>query len=83
MPETPIVQSSDSFVNAMKKMRDASQLFTKDLEGMQKRLDMLNKTKSSLKVDTDKAKQSLLAAEKQFAATGDALDSNGNPVSSG
>lgn len=74
MPETSIVQSSDSFVNAMKKMRDASQLFTKDLDGLQKRLDTLNKTKASLKVDTDKAKQSLMAAEKQFASTGDVID---------
>lgn len=73
MPETSIIQSQDSYLSAIKKMRDASQLFTKDLEGMQKKLDALNKTKAILTVDTDKARRSLLDAEKQFSETGDAI----------
>jgi tape measure domain-containing protein len=41
---------------------------------MQKKLNELNKTKSTLKVDTDKARQELRAAEKQFSETRDVID---------
>ena len=75
MPETSIViTATDHFSAAMKTMRDSSQHFTKDLDGMQKKLNELNKTKSTLKVDTDKARQELRAAEKQFSETGDVID---------
>ena len=74
MPETSIViTATDHFSAAMKTMRDSSQHFTKDLDGMQKKLNELNKTKSTLKVNTDKARQELRAAEKQFSETGDAI----------
>lgn len=74
MPETSIViTATDHFSAAMKTMRDSSMHFTKDLEGMQKKLNELNKTKSTLKVNTDKARQELRAAEKQFSETGDAI----------
>ena len=75
MPETSIViTATDHFSAAMKTMRDSSRHFTKDLEGMQKKLNELNKTKSTLKVDTDKARQELRAAEKQFSETRDVID---------
>ena len=74
MPETSIViTATDHFSAAMKTMRDSSRHFTKDLEGMQKRLNELNRSKSTLKVDTDKARQELQAAERQFLETGDAI----------
>ena len=74
MPETSIViTATDHFSAAMKTMRNSSMHFTKDLEGMQKKLNELNKTKSTLKVNTDKARQELRAAEKQFSETGDAI----------
>ena len=74
MPETSIViTATDHFSAAMKTMRESSQHFTKDLNGMQKKLNELNKTKSTLKVNTDKARQELRAAEKQFSETGDAI----------
>ena len=75
MPETSIViTATDHFSAAMKTMRESSQHFTKDLDGMQKKLNELNKTKSTLKVDTDKARQELRAAEKQFSETRDVID---------
>ena len=75
MPETSIViTATDHFSAAMKTMRESSQHFTKDLDGMQKKLNELNKTKSTLKVNTDKARQELRAAEKQFSETGDVID---------
>lgn len=75
MPDVSIViKATDRFSDAIKTMRDSSTAFTKDMSGMQSKLDALNKTKATLKVDVDKAKQDLKAAEKQFAATGDAID---------
>ena len=74
MPETSIViTATDHFSAVIKTMRDSSRHFTKDLEGMQKKLNELNRSKSTLKVDTDKARQELQAAEKQFLETGDAI----------
>lgn len=74
MPEVSIViKATDQFSAAMKTMQKSTQSFTKDMDGMQSRLNALNKTKATLKVDTDKAKSELKTAEKQFAATGDAI----------
>lgn len=74
MPETSIViTATDHFSTAIGKMRDFSRGFSKDLDGMQKKLNELNKTKSTLKVDTDKARHELRTAEKQFSETGDAI----------
>jgi len=58
----------------MKTMRDASKAFSKDLDGMQAKLNALNKTRSTLKVDTKSAQNDLRAAEKQFARTGAEAD---------
>ncbi len=75
MPETSIViTATDHFSAAIGKMRDFSKGFSKDLDGMQKKLNELNKTKSTLKVNTDKARQELRAAEKQFSETRDVID---------
>lgn len=75
MPDVSIViKATDRYSDAIKTMASSSQHFTKDLDGMQKELDELNKTKSTLKVDTDKARRNLVAAEKQFAKTGKVAD---------
>ena len=55
-------------------MSKSSKAFSKDMDGMQSKLNALNKTKATLKVDVDKAKSELKTAEKQFAATGDVVD---------
>lgn len=75
MPETSIViKAHDRYSDAMKTMKDASKAFGKDVDSLQDKLDALNKTKATLKVDTDKARAELKEAEKAFAKTGDAAD---------
>ena len=68
------ISAKDNFTQAITTMRNANQAFNKDLSGLQQRLDALNKTKVTLKIEMEKAKQALKEAEKQFLATGDAAD---------
>lgn len=75
LPDVSIViKSTDRFSDAIKTMSKSSKAFSKDMDGMQSKLNALNKTKATLKVDVDKAKSELKTAEKQFAATGDVVD---------
>lgn len=68
------ISAKDNFTQAITTMRNANQSFNKDLSGLQQKMDQLNRTKTVLKVDTDKAKAALKEAEKQFAVTGEAAD---------
>lgn len=68
------ISAKDNFSQAITTMRNANQGFNKDLTGLQTKLNELNKTKATLKVDTDKAKSELREAEKQFSKTGEAAD---------
>lgn len=68
------ISAKDNFSQAITTMKNANQSFNKDLSGLQTKLNELNKTKTSLRVDTAKAKQELKEAEKQFLKTGDAAD---------
>jgi len=68
------ISAKDNFSTAITTMRNANQAFNKDLSGLQAKLDALNKTKVTLKVDAEKAKAALKDAEKQFSKTGDAAD---------
>jgi predicted nucleic acid-binding Zn-ribbon protein len=52
------ITAKDNFSTAITTMRNANQAFNKDLTGLQTKLDALNKTKITLKVDVDKAKKS-------------------------
>ncbi len=75
MPDVSIAISvRDNFSDAITTMRNANQSFNKDLTGTMDKLNELNKTKYQLKVDTDKAKDALKEAEKQYQRTGDAAD---------
>ena len=75
VPETSIViTGKDNFTQVVTTMRNANQRFDKDLSGLQTKLDTLNRTKISLKVDVAKAQSELKDAEKQFIKTGDAAD---------
>lgn len=47
-------------------MRNANQAFRKDIEGTQQRLDLLNKTKVSLQVDTKIARDNINEASKEL-----------------
>ena len=74
MPDVSIaIKATDRFSDAMKTMKDSANSFDKSIVGMQSRLNSLNRTKATLKVDTDRARTELRSAEKQFAATGDAI----------
>nr|DAE44250.1 MAG TPA: tail tape measure protein [Caudoviricetes sp.] len=74
MPDVSIaIKATDRFSNAMKTMKDSADKFDKSIVGMQSRLNSLNRNKATLKVDTDRARTELRSAEKQFAATGDAI----------
>lgn len=68
------IMAHENFSDAVTTMRNANQAFNKDLTGTMQKLDTFNKNKITLKVDTDKAKQALKEAEKQFSKTGDAAD---------
>ena len=74
MPDVSIaIKATDRFSDAMKTMKDSADKFEKSIVGMQSRLNSLNRNKATLKVDTDRARTELRSAEKQFAATGDAI----------
>lgn len=75
MPEASIViKSTDRYSEAVKKMATVTKSFNKDVDKLEDTLYALNKNKITLKMDLSKAKSELKAAEKQFAATGDAAD---------
>lgn len=68
------ITARDNFSSAITSMRNANAAFTKDVSGLQTKLDALNKNKVTLKIDVNRAKQELKEAEKQFNRTGDAAD---------
>lgn len=68
------ISARDNFSNAITTMTNATRAFEKGIPGLQSKLDALNKTKVTLKVDVDKLKKELKDAEKQFAKTGDEAD---------
>ncbi|WP_277668646.1 tape measure protein [Caproiciproducens galactitolivorans] len=68
------ISAKDNFTQAITTMRNANSSFNKDLTGTLEKLNELNRNKITLKVDTDRAKSELKAAEKQFLATGSAAD---------
>ena len=75
MPDISIaIKAQDRFSDAMKTMADSSQAFSKDVDGLQEKLDALNRTRAVLKIDTDKARSDLREAEKQFQKTGTESD---------
>lgn len=65
------VSVKDKYSDAVTKMQSASKSFTKDLDGMYKKLDTLDKTQSRLKSDTDSLKKAMQDAQKEFKRTGE------------
>lgn len=75
MPDASIVvTATDRYSDAVKKMATVTKSFGKDVDKMEETLYALNKNKYSLKIDLDKAKAELKAAEKQFELTHSAAD---------
>lgn len=74
MPESSIIiTSKDNYSTGVRAMAAVTKSFSKDTDDMQTKLDKLNKTKATLKVEADKAKQELKEAQKAFADTGDEI----------
>lgn len=75
MPDISIViKATDRYSDAVKTMSAANKAFSKDMDGMQSKLDALSKTKATLQVDVKKAREDLTASQKQFAATGEGIE---------
>lgn len=70
MPNVSIAISvRDNYSTALRTMRSSMRGFDKDLEGTQRKLEALNNTKATLKVDADQLRRTLREAEKQYAST--------------
>lgn len=70
MPDVSIVvKAEDRYSDSTKKMATATKSFSKDVDSLEKGLDLLSKNKATLHVDVQDAKDALKAAEKQFRAT--------------
>lgn len=69
-----VISAKDDVTQNITTMRNSMNSFNKDLTGTKQKLDELNKNKHVIKVEADKALSELKAAQKQFAATGDAAD---------
>lgn len=75
MPETSIViKAQDRYSDSVSKMAQTSKAFSKDVDGLQQRLDRLSKNKIAIQMDAQKAKSELQALQKQFKATGAEAD---------
>lgn len=61
-----VMSAKDQYSNVMLKMTEATRKFDKDAEGLQKKLNALDKTKVSLKLELDNAKKALKDAQKAF-----------------
>lgn len=73
MPDVSIViRATDRFSDAMRTMSNSGRAFDRDLAGMQRHLDALNNTRATLRVDTDRARQELRRAQRQYLELGDA-----------
>lgn len=76
MPKTDAsiaLSLQDNMSASIKKAQSSLSVFDNDVEGLQKRLDALNRTKFELKaVDLKKAKEELASAKKAFEELGDA-----------
>lgn len=70
MPETSIViTAQDRYSEAIKKMSTATQSFKKNVDSLENGLQLLSKTKTTLRLDVKDAKRALDEAEKQFRTT--------------
>ena len=75
MPEASLVVSAqDRYSTVVRRMRDQTKAFSKDMDQLEKQLYELNTQKTSLKVDADAAKKALQEAQAQFRRTGEEAD---------
>lgn len=65
------ITAKDNYSNFLKNMQSETKAFGKDMDGLQGKLDLLNKTKATLQVDASKAKKELRKAQKAYDEFGD------------
>ncbi|MEG0839753.1 MAG: tape measure protein [Hydrogenoanaerobacterium sp.] len=65
-----MITAKDNFSDAITTMRGATRAFDKDMGGMQDKIDALNKTRASLKFDTDDARKELKKAQNEYRKLG-------------
>lgn len=66
-----VLTLKDNFSDALKKAQERQAKFTKDLDGMQQRLNEINRQRSEIKIETSAAQRALKEAEKAFAELND------------
>lgn len=66
------ISAKDNYTKTLEKVRASTAAFSKDTEGLQNKLNTLNKTKAEIKVEIATAKKRLKEAEKAFREVGDA-----------
>lgn len=66
------ISARDNYTQTITTMRNANKSFNKDLDGLSDKLAALDKTKHTLRIDADNAKNALQAARKEFKALNDA-----------
>lgn len=78
MPDVSILISArDNYSQAIVNMRNANAGFTRDISGMQQRLDALNRTKASLKLDASQMRRQIQDAQKAIRnLNGEAADTS-------
>lgn len=59
----------DNYSGTLKNIAQIQKSFTKDLDGLQKSLKELNRGRAEIKIDADKAKRELKAAQKPTPTT--------------
>lgn len=67
-----VLSLKDNYSSTLKKIVESNRKFETDLDGMQKKLSDLNRTRADLKLDLSKAKDELDDARKKFKEFGDA-----------
>ncbi|HIT53128.1 MAG TPA: tape measure protein [Candidatus Fimivicinus intestinavium] len=68
------ISVKDQYSSAVTKMSSVSASFSKNAEGMQKKLDTLTKMQSRLRTDTESLRKTMQDAQKQFRKTGEEAD---------
>ena len=69
-----MIKATDRYTDTIKTMRDSTAAFTKDMSGLESRLNALNRIKPTMKLDAKQALEQLRQMEKQFERTGNEAD---------
>lgn len=63
------ISARDNFTTAITTMRNANNAFNRDLDGLQRKLDSLSRTRATLRLDVNQARSALKDATKAFEET--------------